>query len=65
MKRGTNDPQKLHRKQKIEQHELFLKSGVNSCASEGKLAPAPSLSPVVLLLAQTRRQVMNAERSGL
>ena len=40
----------LHRKQKIEQHELKTRGEL----LEGKAVPAPSLEPVMLLLLQTR-----------
>jgi hypothetical protein len=40
----------LHRKQKIEQHELKTRGEL----LEGKAVPAPLLEPVMLLLLQTR-----------
>jgi hypothetical protein len=38
----------LHRKIKIEQHELHSNPGVYSCAPEGLAVSAPLVTPVVL-----------------
>jgi hypothetical protein len=39
----------IRRKLKIEQHETHLKPWLNSCAPEGLVAPAPLVTPVLLL----------------
>ena len=55
----------LHRKIKIEQHEPYWKLEVNWGAPEGWAVSVPHVAPVVLLLLQTRWQVVNKERTGL
>ena len=52
-KKKTMSYKILHRKLRIEQHELYKKAGVYSCMPKWNAAPALLVTPVVILLSET------------
>ena len=53
-KRTNNDLQIIAQKTKDQVTQTALKTGLNSCAPEGLQIPALRVTPVLLLLSQTR-----------